>query len=228
MPGAPAVEKTAAAPRTQVPKEERPAPQRFDHLVREDFFNGMAGDAEAFNRGMKTCEETLAKNPKHAEALVWHGSGLLFQGGQAFRKGDMQKGMELWQRGEQEMNQAVALEPSNVGVLIPRGATLLASSRYVPVPDIAKGLLETGLGDYEKVLQLQKPHFDKISLHAKSELLWGLAEGWHRMGNEAKARPYFERIVAECASSPYAAKAKEFLDGKPPASRPSCTGCHKS
>lgn len=229
MPETPAPrEKTPTAPpRAQAPKEQKPAPQRFDHLVRGDFFSGMAGDTEAFNRGMKVCEETLAKNPKHAEALVWHGSGLLFQGGQAFRKGDMQKGMELWQRGEQEMNQAVALEPANVGVLIPRGATLLASSRYVPVPDIARKLLETGLADYEKVLELQKPYFDKVSLHAKSELLWGLAEGWHRMGNQAKARPYFERIVSECSASPYAAKAREFLDGKPPSSV-SCTGCHKN
>ncbi|GEM_PF-637038 len=226
---APPREKTSTAqPRAQTPKEKKPAPVRFDHLVREDFFSGMAGDAEAFTRGMKVCEETLAKNPKHAEALVWHGSGLLFEGGQAFRKGDMQKGMELWARGEREMNEAVALDPANVGVLIPRGATLLASSRYVPVPDMARKLLETGLRDYEKVLELQKPYFDKVSLHAKSELLWGLAEGWHRMGNREKSRPYFERILSECSSSPYAAKAREFLDGKPPSGHVSCTGCHKN
>ncbi|MEW6208659.1 MAG: hypothetical protein AB1631_09855 [Acidobacteriota bacterium] len=225
MPEKPPTEKIIPT-RAQTPKEQKPAPQRFDHIVREDFFSGMAGDATAFNRGMKICEETLAKNPRHAEALVWHGSGLLFQGGQAFRKGDMQKGMELWMRGEQEMNQAVALEPASVGVLIPRGATLLTSSRYVPMPDMAKKLLGIGLGDYEKVLELQKPYFDKLSLHAKSELLWGLAEGWHRMGDQKKARSYFERIVSECSGSPYVAKAREFLDGKPPAGHVSCTGCH--
>lgn len=49
------------------------SPQRFDMLVREDFFSGFAGDADALERAMKKCEEILAKDPKNAEALVWHG-----------------------------------------------------------------------------------------------------------------------------------------------------------
>lgn len=28
-----------------------------------------------WKRGMRKCEEVLAKDPKNAEALVWHGSG---------------------------------------------------------------------------------------------------------------------------------------------------------
>src|SRR4051794_18787746 len=48
--------------------------ERFDFLVREDFFAGLAGDREKFQRAMKLCEDTLAKNPKHADAMVWHGS----------------------------------------------------------------------------------------------------------------------------------------------------------
>src|ERR1051326_6901329 len=55
---------------------QQAATTRFDFLVREDFFAGMAGNREAFNRAMKVCEDALAKNPKHAEAMVWHGSGL--------------------------------------------------------------------------------------------------------------------------------------------------------
>src|SRR5215467_9769056 len=65
------------------------ADERFDMKVRADFFSGFAGDRDAFNRAMKVCDETLAKNPKHAEALVWHGSGLLFISGDDFRKGDI-------------------------------------------------------------------------------------------------------------------------------------------
>src|SRR5262245_20290847 len=53
--------------------------QRFDYLVREDYFAGLAGDQAALERAIKTCEEALAKNPKHAEALVWHGSGLMLR-----------------------------------------------------------------------------------------------------------------------------------------------------
>ncbi|MEP7364110.1 MAG: hypothetical protein ABI972_12715 [Acidobacteriota bacterium] len=49
---------------------------RFDHVVRNDFFSGFTGNQEALDRGMKVCEQVLAGNPNHAEALVWHGAGL--------------------------------------------------------------------------------------------------------------------------------------------------------
>src|SRR5581483_5368385 len=82
-----------------------PAPtgQRFDFLVRSDFFAGFAGDDARLQKGMAACERTLADHPQHAEALVWHGSGLLFQAGQAFRKGDMQNGGAMWSKALQEM-----------------------------------------------------------------------------------------------------------------------------
>ena len=50
------------------PKGREP---RFDELVRADFFAGVAGDAAAMDRAMRLIEETLAKNPRHPEALVW-------------------------------------------------------------------------------------------------------------------------------------------------------------
>lgn len=62
----------------------------FDYnTVRADMFAGFAGDAARFAKAMEACERTLARQPKHPEALVWHGSGLFFQAGQAFQRGDM-------------------------------------------------------------------------------------------------------------------------------------------
>lgn len=55
--------------------EKSKAPERFDQLVRVDFFSGFNGDEAALARGLKKCDETLAKDPKHAEALVWRGTG---------------------------------------------------------------------------------------------------------------------------------------------------------
>ena len=71
-------------------------PERFDLRVRQDFFARISGDRQALDRGMKACEEELAKNAKNADAMVWHGGGLLFLSGQAFQSGDQQKGMEMW------------------------------------------------------------------------------------------------------------------------------------
>ncbi len=203
--------------------------QRFDLLVREDFFAGLAGDQQRFDKAMKFCEETLAKNPRHAEAMVWHGTGVFTRAGWLFQKGDIRNGGELWQRGMDEINAAVALEPDNVGVLLPRGAAFLEASKHVPMPAIARELLETAVNDYEKVLKLQQSYFHHLSTHARGELLLGLASGWHRLGDQDKARIYFHRLVKELAGTSYGEKAKAWLEKKTlPQNHNggSCTGCH--
>lgn len=213
-----------AAPQTP-PAQAR---ERFDFLVRADFFAGYAGDQAALDRGMKVCEDTLRKNANHAEALVWHGGGLVFIAGQAFREADLRKGSELWDQGLKEMDRAVDLEPSNVGVLIPRGATLLTASRFVQDKNAQGAMLEKGVRDYERVLEIQKPYFATLSSHARSELLFGLAEGSMRLGDSGKARGYFQRIATECKDSMREKQATAWLQRGvlPPTDPMSCSGCH--
>jgi hypothetical protein len=215
-----------AAARTQLAAADQP---RFDELVRVDFFAGVAGDVAALDRAMRFIEQTLAKDPSRADVLVWHGAGLVTRAGQAFEKGDAATGAALWQQGLGEMNEAVAREPENVAVLIPRGAVLLEVSRSLPDPQEAKSLLATGVGDYEKVLTLQAPYFKYLSEHSRGELLFGLAEGLHRLGERTRARMYFERLLAEAKDSEYGKMADAWL--KDPsgstARRSGCVGCHK-
>jgi tetratricopeptide (TPR) repeat protein len=206
----------------------QPRPPRFDELVRADFFAGVAGNADAFDRAMKLIEATLAKDPRHAEALVWRGSGVIFRAQHAFQKSDVATGNALFQQGLTQMDDAVALAPDNVGVLIPRAATLLAVTRSLPDPARAKALLSTAVQDYEKVLTLQAPYFRYLSDHARGELLFGLAEGWHRLGNRDKARAYFERMQAEAKDSEYGAIARAWLTdpAAAAATQRGCVGCH--
>ena len=49
--------------------------ERFDMEVRNDFFAGFSGNKEALDRAMQKSEAVMAANPKHAEAMVWHGGG---------------------------------------------------------------------------------------------------------------------------------------------------------
>ena len=202
--------------------------ERFDDRVRGDFFSGMAGDAAAMDRAMKLCEETLANDPENAEALAWHGSGLIFLGGQAMRAGDYAKGTPSIARGLRETDDAVAKAPDQIGVLIPRGATLLEYSRYDPSPERARAELEKALGDYEKVLALQKTDWQNRPVHARGELLSGLAEGWFRAGDSGKARSYMELLVQDISGSPYAARAQSFLTAtvRPKQLDWHCLGCH--
>jgi hypothetical protein len=201
--------------------------ERFDFAVRADFFAGFRGDKARFERAMARCDQELATNPDHAEALVWRGGGLMFLAGTAFQAGDVQNGLDLWQRGLGEMNRAVALAPDNVGVRIPRGATLFEVSRQAP-PAQGAPLLTLALEDYEHALRLQEKtgYFATLSAHAKGELLFGLAEGWARAGDATKARQYFTRLTSEAADSGRAPYATAWLDGKPPAQPGTCTGCH--
>lgn len=202
--------------------------QRFDLLVRNDFFAGFGGDVVRLQKGMDACERALAENPKHAEALVWHGSGLTFQAGMAFRKGDMKTGGELWARGMKEMDDAVETAPNDVGVLIPRGALLLQATQTMP-PQMARPLILKAVGDYEKVLSIQEQIFMTLGDHPKGELLFGLAEGYSRLEQPEKARLYFERLVKDAPGSGQTPKARQWLtDGTLPKSAGlTCVGCHK-
>ena len=205
---------------------------RFDYKVRQDFFAGVAGDKEALARAMKTTEEFLAQNPKHAEALVWHGSGLYSQAAGMFRNGgDQAKGMELLMRGQQEMDTAVALAPKTIGVRIPRGATYLTATRFMGDAPFVKPLIEKGLSDYQAAyeIQLEQDHLDKLGVHPLGELLFGLAEGNSRMGNEAKAKEFFEQIRQRLPESAYAKRASIWLETKSLSPAQSgCIGCHVS
>src|SRR5687768_14710129 len=104
-PAKPTVAPTAA-PTSAVAEAQ---PERFDEKVRADFFDGMRGDTAAMERAMKACDETLAKNPKHAEAMVWHGAGIISRARGAFAEGDRQRGIALYSQGLAEMDAAVEL-----------------------------------------------------------------------------------------------------------------------
>ena len=154
--------------------------------------------------------------------------GLFFQAGQAFQQGDMAKGGPLWDRGLAEMNEAVSLAPDSLAVVIPRGSVLLQAARFVP-PPMAEPLLKTGVGDYEHVLELQRSYFHTLGDHPKGELLFGLADGYARLGDKVKARAYFERLIAEAPTSGQAPRGRAWIEtgAVPPAQGLGCFGCHK-
>jgi tetratricopeptide (TPR) repeat protein len=213
---------------TGSPTQQQLATQRFDYLVRADFFAGAAGDEARLARAMELCERTLADNPKHPEAMVWHGAGLLVRAGQAFQKGDTATGGPLFDRGIKEMNEAVALAPGNPGVLIPRAATLFEATRGMP-SEMARPLLQSAVANYEHVLEIQQATWSKLGDHPRGELLFGLAEGSARLGDQQKARMYFERLMADAPTSGQAPRAKAWMETGtvPKANGLGCVGCHK-
>ena len=203
------------------------AAERFDEKIRNDFFAGLMGNREALARAMAACEKVLEENPRHAEALVWHGAGLFSQGGEAFSSGDPDKGRSLAARGMKEMDEAVALEPDNIGVRIPRGASLMQASHFISNPEMSKSLRTKGRSDYEHVHELQRARLDKIGEHPKGELLFGIAEASSRLGDIEKAAAFFDRIAREMPGTPYAKRAAKWMETKSlGAADAGCIGCH--
>jgi hypothetical protein len=205
--------------------------ETLDTIVRNDFFAGMMGDKVRLERGMKYCEDLLAKNSKHAEALVWHGGGLLVRAVHAYTAGDNATGDKLWNTGIEEMNNAAALEPKNMRIKIGRSATLIgyAQSGWDPTDSRSRVLLESALVDYEAVYRWQKPNFSDVPIHSRGELLFGLATGWSILGNDKKAREYLILILKDCKNSPYEIEARRWLGKKwPVVVQHDCIGCHVS
>jgi tetratricopeptide (TPR) repeat protein len=199
---------------------------RFDMKVRNYFFAGLAGDTASLQKGMTICEDILANDPKQPEALVWHGTGLVAESREAFQKGDQQNGAALWQRGLDEMDQAEAMAPNDLGVRIVRGAVLLVASQYLP-SEAAHPLIEKGLSDYEKAYSIQGPDLKHLGTHKSGELMIGMADAYARLGDEEKARAWFERIQKELSGTPYANSAATWLETKTLAPREAgCLSCH--
>ncbi len=200
--------------------------KRFDLSVREDIFAGFNGDADALTRGIKTCNDMLAKNPKHAEALVWRGAANVYRAGELFGNKKIADAMPLWTGGLKDMDTAVELEPNNIGVRIPRAAVLVQAGRNTP-PAMGTPLLKKVRDDYELILKQQSKMLDKIGTHPRGELHMGLADVYRLLKEPEKSREQLETIVKEMPKTKYATRAVEWLAAKPDAKLVhSCIGCH--
>jgi pimeloyl-ACP methyl ester carboxylesterase len=204
------------------------AVMRFDFKVREDMFAGMDGDAESFDRAMKTIADTLAAEPDHAQALVWRGDGRLFLAGQAFRRGEIAEGRKLSDDGVADMMRAVKIAPDDLAVRIPRATGLEPFAAGIRPYDRAAAdrLTRIALGDFEFALEASTPHWGKLDEHDRGELLGALAESWLQLGDSAKAGPYLDRMIAELPGTPYAVNAA-LRRADATARKPlTCLGCH--
>ena len=200
--------------------------KRFDLLVREDIFAGFQGDENALQRGETTCEEALKTNPKNAEALVWRGAIRVYKAGMLFGKDKPLEAFPLWMSGQKDMDEAVKLEPDNVGVRIPRASVLLPSARNAP-PAMAGPLLKTVLGDFEYIYKKQEKHLDDLDSHSRGELRMGLADTYRLLGKLDQSREQLEAIAKELPNTEYATTAKDWMAAAPTAKLAhNCIGCH--
>jgi len=202
--------------------------QRFDFKVREDMFAGMDGDTAAFDRAMKLIADTLAREPDHAEALVWRGDGRMFMAGLAFQRGNAAAGQKLFAEALADMERAVALAPNDIAVRVPRASGLLPAARALRGIDrgVADRLTRTAIGDFEFVLQASQCRWERLSEHGRGEVLGALADGWLMLGETAKAEVFLERMTTELPGTPYARNAVQRRADPSARVALTCLGCH--
>jgi hypothetical protein len=208
-------------------KKPEKAPERFDHLVREDIFAGFNGDEKRMKLGLKKCDDALAKDPKHAEALVWRGAARSFQAAQLFQKKKTDEGIAIWIKALKDMDDAVTIAPRDPSVLIPRAVVLLPAAHNVPEV-MRKPLLKKVVSDLETIYNVQKAVFHKLGTHPRGELRMALADAYRLGGDLKKSKEQLQAVVKELPDSAYAKRAKKWLEAKPEAKLThSCIGCHK-
>jgi len=203
------------------------APPRFDEIVRPDFFAGFRGDAARLQRGMKRCEEALAADPGNADALVWHGAGLMFLAGEAAARQDFQTAGERAGRGREEMDRADRLAPDSLSVMLVRAVTLSASAPNIRDRAQGRMMQQSAVEAFERALVIQTPYLERMSEHSRGELLAGLAEGWSRLGETDKSRAYLQRIVRELPDTRYSTRARAWLEDGPQSGPLTCLTCHR-
>jgi tetratricopeptide (TPR) repeat protein len=202
------------------------AQERFDYAVRDDMFRAFGGNEAAYKSAMLTIEEKLKAEPDHAVALVWRGAGLYFKAGQAFGAGDVAAAETLAKAAMADMDRASELEPTNIGVLIPRSAVLLVAARNQRDLDRTRDLATRAAAGFETAMAIRQGAFPQLSQHNRGEYLSGLAESWALAGHRDKAEGYLRRILAELPNSPYAERAAAKLVDWNDRRSLNCQTCH--
>ena len=215
-----------AAALLMVPAAGAQQTERYDMRVRDHFFAGFQGDADALRRGMAMVAEALEADPDHPQALVWQATGWQYKSSVAFQQGDWTAGMDLFDRSVAQFERAVSLSPDDVGVRIPRATTYASVAKYVTHAPTRRMLQETALGDFTRVLELQGPYFEHLSTHARGELFGGLSDTLRQLGRRDEARVFLLRMVSELPNTPYAAMAGRQLDAPEESVQVTCLGCH--
>jgi hypothetical protein len=125
------------------------------------------------------------------------------------------------------MDEGVALSPDSLQTLIPRGSMLISTGRYLD-DNVARPLMEKGIADYEKILEIEKPYFGKMSVHSRGELMGGLADGYRRVGKTEKARVVLQSISQQLPDSSYDRQAQRWLKDLSAVGKQErfCLGCH--
>jgi tetratricopeptide (TPR) repeat protein len=204
------------------------AQDRLDsNQMRSDLFAAMAGSPERLQNMLDASGKILARNPDHAQALLWHGAATLGGFFAEAQKGNVMAAMPAFGKAEAEMDRAVSLAPNDLEIRVVRAVLYAPASRHMP-PPYSERLLEKTRADFQHTFDLQQEKLGELGTHPLGELLQGLGDTYSRQGKPADAEKYYRMIQTRLKSTEYARRADEWMRTKQPLpeSQTQCIGCH--
>ena len=204
------------------------AQDRLDsNQMRNDLFAAMAGNPGKLQSILDASGKLLAKDPDHAQALLWHGVATLAGFFGEAQKGNVQAAMPAFGKAESEMDRAVSLAPNDLEVRVMRAVMYTPASRTMP-PPFSERLLEKARADFQHTFDLQQEKLGELGTHPLGELLQGLGDAYSRQGKTADAEKYYRMIQTRLKATEYARRADEWMKTKKPLpeSQTQCVGCH--
>jgi tetratricopeptide (TPR) repeat protein len=196
--------------------------------VRENIFAGfMVNDITRFEQGEKRLDQILGEQPDSGAALAWKGGATLYRAVRAHEAGDAAGFQKTYGEALRILERAYDVAPRNQGVLATYGGSLVVFAGRLPERE-QRDAWERARKLYTELEREQAPAVEKFPPHIKGELLAGRAQAEVRLGNWEAARPYLERLAA-MEGTPYAARARMWLDKPEAAAKSSitCMTCHE-
>lgn len=200
------------------PADNRPEPGLYveDPFIveyRKKFFAVFRGDFKTFEKAYAEIEAMLAKDPQDARALVWLGNGQTVRAGLMLTRGDSAGSAKLLATSRATLDRAVALRPTDPNIYMMRAATLYIQGQYWKGGDLPKVVWTTLRDDCLRFIDFLGDRLPKISVHVRGETYGELGIAYARLGDRAKARAAFAKVIELCPGTAYAIRAQKEIDG---------------
>jgi len=183
----------------------------FITKYRQRFFAALRGDFATFNKAYEEIETMTKKDPRDARALVWLGNGQTIKAIRMNLMGQQDAATQLLAESRKNLDRAVALKPKDYNIYMMRSATLYAQGQYIANQTMPRENWEKIRDDCLSLIKYMGPKVKGASVHVKGETYGELGIAYLKLGEKAKAKAAFQKIVELVPGTSYDERARKEL-----------------
>ncbi|MEA2552394.1 MAG: hypothetical protein QOJ65_570 [Fimbriimonadaceae bacterium] len=179
---------------------------------RHEFFSVFKGDFTRFDKAYAEIKAMVEKDPKDAKALVWLGNGDTVKAGVLWMQGKKDESIALMKSSRPLLDKAVALKPDDPNIFMMRAVTLYIQGQNWPAETIPKENWIKLREDCENLIRLMGDKMAKASVHVRGETYGELGVANLKLGDDARAKTAFEKVIELCPGTDYETRARKELE----------------